>query len=216
MQFTLVRALVASCVLVASISRSDAADGALVDLLREGRVLVLMRHETTEPGVGDPPGFSLGDCSTQRNLDPSGRTAARNAGAYWKSHDIRFDDVRTSAWCRCRDTALEMDVGEPVHWRPLDSIFTAGANARAESVQELHRFVAEWSGRGNALFVTHQVNITAFTGLVPAMGEAILVRLGPTAARRDPRVLGRFHPGRMPLRETPVPATRSNTRTPDG
>lgn len=204
------------CVLIASVGRTDASDADFLDLLREGRVLVLMRHETTEPGIGDPPGFSLEDCATQRNLDSAGRASARAAGVYWKTHDIHFDEVRTSAWCRCRDTALEMDVGEPAQWRPLDSIFTAGANARAESVQELHRFVAGWSGRGNALFVTHQVNITAFTGLVPAMGEAILVRLGPMAARRDPKVLGRFHPGRMPLRETPVPASRSSTRAPDG
>lgn len=45
-----------------------AADEALWTLLRGGSQVVLMRHATTTPGVGDPPGFNLADCPTQRNL----------------------------------------------------------------------------------------------------------------------------------------------------
>ncbi|HBS77726.1 MAG TPA: histidine phosphatase family protein, partial [Pseudomonas sp.] len=39
--------------------------------LREGRAVLLMRHALA-PGTGDPPGFVLEDCTTQRNLDQAG------------------------------------------------------------------------------------------------------------------------------------------------
>ena len=48
--------------------------------LREGGHIILMRHATA-PGVGDPPNFRLGDCSTQRLLSEAGRAEAKAIGA---------------------------------------------------------------------------------------------------------------------------------------
>ena len=45
----------------------QADDGDAWQALREGRALLLLRHANA-PGLGDPPGFVLDDCSTQRNL----------------------------------------------------------------------------------------------------------------------------------------------------
>jgi hypothetical protein len=50
--------------------------------LRSGSI-VLLRHANA-PGVGDPPGFQLDDCSTQRNLDDVGRAQARALGARFR------------------------------------------------------------------------------------------------------------------------------------
>ena len=36
--------------------------------LRAGRHVALMRHADAPGGVGDPPGFRIDDCATQRNL----------------------------------------------------------------------------------------------------------------------------------------------------
>ncbi len=44
--------------------------------LRAGAV-VLFRHADA-PGTGDPTGFRLGDCSTQRNLGEAGATTAQS------------------------------------------------------------------------------------------------------------------------------------------
>ena len=38
--------------------------------LRDGRAVLMLRHALA-PGTGDPSGFRLDDCSTQRNLNPS-------------------------------------------------------------------------------------------------------------------------------------------------
>src|SRR5262245_55540597 len=65
-----------------------AADETLWDLLRAGGRIVLMRHARTTPGVGDPPGFHLGDCPTQRNLTDAGRDEARRVGAAFRSRGI--------------------------------------------------------------------------------------------------------------------------------
>ena len=63
-------------VLLASVARGSVAETLpLSELAKPGRVLMLRHAEA--PGVGDPSGFRLDDCATQRNLDDSGRRQAR-------------------------------------------------------------------------------------------------------------------------------------------
>lgn len=143
--------------------------------LREGRCSFLWRHGQTTPGVGDPPGFQLDDCKRQRNLSSGGRAQAQAAGTWFKTRSLRPGAVRSSAWCRCRDTA-ELAFSRQVHWAPLDSSFGGtedGAARRQAMLDALDRIptgVFE-------VWVTHQVNITAFTGESVAMGEAVLVAI---------------------------------------
>ena len=65
-----------------------------LDLKRHGLVL-LMRHARTEPGIGDPPGFSLGNCGTQRNLDAEGRAQARRVGERLATMEAEMRNVST-------------------------------------------------------------------------------------------------------------------------
>src|SRR5262245_32644978 len=53
-----------------------ADDAALLRELRAGAA-VLMRHTQTAPGVGDPEGWRIDDCKSQRNLDDSGVAHAK-------------------------------------------------------------------------------------------------------------------------------------------
>jgi phosphohistidine phosphatase SixA len=55
---------------------------------------VLMRHAATDPGAGDPPGFRLDDCATQRNLSAAGREDARRVGNAFRAHRIPVARVR--------------------------------------------------------------------------------------------------------------------------
>jgi hypothetical protein len=61
------------------LARADQPPLPLGELAKPGRLLML-RHAHA-PGFGDPPNFVIGDCSTQRNLDASGRAQARELGA---------------------------------------------------------------------------------------------------------------------------------------
>lgn len=158
--------------------------GAALEALRAGGVALLLRHATTTPGIGDPPGLRLGDCATQRNLSDAGRAEARRIGAWFERHRLVPAQVRSSAWCRCIDTA-RLAFGDDVrHWAPLDSSFGRdGASdepARLRGIDEALRAIG--AGRFE-VWVTHQVNITAATGEFVGMGAGVLVRAADAAGR---------------------------------
>lgn len=142
-------------------------------LLEAGGQVILMRHAATEPGLGDPPGVRLGACSTQRNLSEAGREEARRLGETFRARGIPIGRVLSSRWCRCLETA-RLAFGRTEEWPALDSFF--GDPARdADQTAAVRRLLAERPERGNLVLVTHQVNITALTGIVPAPGELVVL-----------------------------------------
>lgn len=151
------------------------ADEAVFAALRTGGHAILMRHAEA-PGGGDPVGFVLADCTTQRNLSEAGRAQARRAGDLLKAKHVRIDRILSSRWCRTLETARLLDVGPVEPFAYLDSFFSdPGAGpGRTASVNELLREI----GNQTLLLVTHQVNITALTGIFPASGEMIVVKPG--------------------------------------
>lgn len=155
--------------------------------LREGGNVILMRHSQTEPGVGDPPGFRLGECSTQRNLSAEGREQARRTGEAFRREGIRLDDVRASAWCRCIDTA-QLAFGRHTVWTPINSFF-GGQGERDAQTRAVLEAVRSLRAPTNWMLVTHQVNITALTGDYPAMGEVFVAR--PQAGSQRLQVVAR-------------------------
>ena len=69
------------------------ADEGLWRRLVAGGQVVLLRHGTTTPGVGDPTGFRLDDCATQRNLTEAGREESRRIGAALKARAVQVERV---------------------------------------------------------------------------------------------------------------------------
>ena len=143
--------------------------------LREPGAMALMRHALA-PGTGDPGNFRLGDCSTQRNLDARGRDQARRIGAALRAAGIPFDQVWTSQWCRCVDTATLLGLGPVTETPPLNSFFRNRdrADQQTQDVRAALRAVPDTQ---RVMLVTHQVNITALTGVFPSSGEIIVIRL---------------------------------------
>ena len=167
-------------------SRPALAQADLIERLRGGGLVVLMRHARTEPGTGDPPGFRLDDCSTQRNLDAAGREQARAIGARLRAERVPVGRVLTSSWCRCRETAELLGVGPVETADAIDSFFE-DRSRREGQTRAARALAAAWGGPGNLVLVTHQVNVTALTGVFPASGEAVVAT--PALA-----VLGRLPP----------------------
>lgn len=143
--------------------------------------VLLLRHAQTEPGVGDPPGFVLGQCNTQRNLSDAGREQARKLGAALRARGLAPQRVRSSRWCRCLDTA-RLAFGSVEPWPALDSFFDHRGRAEAQTT-ELRRARAALPSGGVEAWVTHQVNISALTGSGAAMGEVLLLRGGDIIER---------------------------------
>lgn len=145
--------------------------------LREPGVILMMRHALA-PGTGDPADFTLGDCSTQRNLDDRGRAQAREVGARIREAGITIDRVWTSQWCRCRETAVLLDLGAPQDQTFLNSFFSDRGAGPAQT-EALRRAIAALPRLDRPILVTHQVNITALTGIVPRSGEIVVVHHAP-------------------------------------
>ena len=173
-------AVAPSCATAASLLSEEAASS----LIKRGGVTLLLRHGQTEPGLGDPPGFRLDDCSTQRNLSSAGRDALRDMAARNAQRGIVFERVYTSVWCRCRDTAklLVTDARTVSDWSALNSQF-AGNPVAADSNTLVVARVRAVPSSERWLMVTHQVNITALTGVVPSMGEGVLVARSASGLR---------------------------------
>ncbi len=184
--FAILALLIGFCGTAAVARASDAADA--WKALRAGGHIALMRHADAPGGFGDPAGFRVDDCATQRNLSEKGRADAAKIGAQLKAEGVTFEKILSSPWCRCIDTArllnsgmveTEATFGNVVVLRDQREALTAGARAR----------IAQWSGRGNLLVVTHGANIQALTGISPASGEIVVVKSGSDRAEPVGRLL---------------------------
>jgi broad specificity phosphatase PhoE len=149
-------------------------DEALWNQLREGGYVILIRHGATEFGVGDPPGFKLGDCKTQRNLSESGRAEARRLGEAFRSHGVAVSDVRSSQWCRCLETA-RIAFGRVEPFPALNSVFPDRLQEARQKPVVL-KLAAEVKPPDNLVLVTHSFNIRALVGVSPGTAEIVIAR----------------------------------------
>lgn len=162
---------------VAASDNMPASADAIKQQLTRGGCAVLLRHAQTESGVGDPPGFTLDVCSSQRNLNAAGQQQSRQIGLWFSQHGFQPSAIRSSAWCRCQDTARLAFGNRFTVWPALNSFFGDSRAQEPAQTAELRTALAQLPQGSFEVWVTHQVNITAVTGDVPSMGEARIVRL---------------------------------------
>ena len=134
--------------------------------------VIFLRHALA-PGNGDPPNFNVKDCSTQRNLDQVGIVQSRMIGQSFKKIGIEFSKIYSSFWCRCKDTALNMNIGEFKTHEGLNSFYEKHADRKLTLIK-LNNLVNSFDKSGGPyLLVTHYVNILAFTGLSTSSGGMV-------------------------------------------
>jgi phosphohistidine phosphatase SixA len=148
-----------------------------VDALAQGNI-ILFRHANA-PGFGDPPNFQIGECSTQRNLDDVGRLQSKRIGEYLQSNGVKVNRVLTSQWCRCKETAAVAFANLPSEARLENAAFNSFFRDRQDEPKQTEaakKLLLGWKGPGTLVVVTHQVNITALTGIFPQSGEGIVLQ----------------------------------------
>ncbi len=148
--------------------------GAIWQALRSGEHVVLLRHALA-PGTGDPPQFVLDDCGTQRNLSAAGREQAKRIGELFRANGIEEAKIYSSQWCRCLETAQLLQLGVVRELPALNSFFNNFRN-RDRQTSQIRAWLAEQDLAQPLLLVTHQVNITALTGVYPSSGELVVLR----------------------------------------
>ena len=150
----------------------------LSELLKKPDHVLLMRHAIA-PGIGDPAGYKLQDCKTQRNLDATGRAQAQKTGQWLKDQGVGNALVFSSAWCRCKETAENLAFGTPALEASLNSFFD-DMRQGPQSNANLQKFIAnQLKAKGDKalVLVTHQVNMTEFTGATVGSGDMVLVKV---------------------------------------
>lgn len=163
-------AAVVLCVLAAP--TAQAAD-AIWDAAREPGSVVIVRHSYA-PGTFDPPDAKLEDCSTQRNLDESGRAQARRLGEAFRANGVAVGTVRSSPRCRCLETA-RLAFGRANAWDVLQGSLR-NESLRQRQLVEIRKAIAEHVSGPPLVLVTHGSVVSDLTGLDVRMGAFVVLR----------------------------------------
>ena len=172
------RTITTCIILLSSLCIAQQVMATLANDLQDGQHVLLMRHADA-PGYGDPTGYVIGQCSTQRNLDDYGKRQAKAIGVWLASQGIQKADVFSSPWCRCLDTATLLNKG-PIKIEPSLGSFFDNMSLEKKQTKELEELIkSELSRQSKAplILVTHHVNIQAFTGKVVGVGDMVLVKV---------------------------------------
>ena len=167
--------LAISLIFTSGVAADDSTE-AWAALVAGGHV-ALIRHGNAPPGYGgDPPGFRIDDCTTQRNLDEIGREQARALGEAFRKRGVRVDRILSSPVCRCLETASLMAVG-PVE-RSGALVPDTGPNPPVRLL-ELKEMVSAWRGPGTLVLVTHAFTVRPLIGILPAQAETVVLKPTP-------------------------------------
>jgi phosphohistidine phosphatase SixA len=186
MRFAVFAILLGFCGTAGIASADDAANAWAA--LRAGGHVALMRHADAPGGVGDPPGFRVDDCATQRNLSEKGRADAEKIGSRLKGEGIAFEKILSSPWCRCIDTVRLMDLGTVETEATFGNVVVL-KDQRQTLTARARALIAQWTAGGNLLVVSHGANIQALTGVWLASGEIVVVKGGSDRAEPVGRLL---------------------------
>ena len=157
--------------IAAPVAAADDSREAWAALVTGGHV-ALVRHGNAPPGYGgDPPGFKIDDCATQRNMDERGRAQSKAVGEAFRQHGVRVDKVLSSPWCRCLETARLMAVGS------VEGTMAVAASDRSpDRLAALKQMVSSWRGPGTLVLVTHGLTVQSLVGILPGQAETVVLR----------------------------------------
>ena len=155
--------------------------------------VLIMRHATA-PGSGDPEGFVLEECSTQRELDIAGLEQASDVGRKLAASTLKLAPVvYSSQWCRCFSTARQLIA--PLNEKSslysvygewgLNSFYEErGGFTKDRCMQQLNTALLDRLrdaatedrnelGNVQTLLVTHKVTVFEVTGIQVESGEIV-------------------------------------------
>ena len=145
----------------------------LINQLEDGGKLIFIRHAYA-PGNGDPAGFNLNDCSTQRNLSDDGRKQAQRIGEFFYKNKIEIDKVLSSEWCRCKETA-KIAFKNYSTKSFLNSFYSSKfSKNKDKQVKAFNYYIKNLESKKNLIFVTHYVFISEVLNYGPSSGEIVV------------------------------------------
>ena len=145
----------------------------LINQLEDGKKLIFIRHAYA-PGNGDPDNFNLDDCFTQRNLSDDGRKQAQIIGEFFTKNKIEIDEVISSEWCRCKETAKIAFKNYSTN-SFLNSFYSSKfSKNKDKQVKAFNYYIKNLESKKNLIFVTHYVFISEVLNYGPSSGEIVV------------------------------------------
>ncbi len=167
---------------VFSVSASAAPDARLINALRAGGNVLVMRHGATRADQNDANPHDPRDWAHQRQLNDEGRAAATSMGAALHALKISVSQVQTSQFQRAVETGRLLGVGEV----SMDEVLTEGhegmaARENASAGAGLRKLAATVPAAGtDVILVTHKPNIVdAFGKSLSDVGEGETIVFHP-------------------------------------
>ena len=149
------------------------ANDKVIESLKEGGKLIFIRHALA-PGSGDPENFELQNCSTQRNLNEIGIQQSKKIGLILKKNEIKIDNIYSSEWCRCKDTA-KYAFDNFKTFDALNSFYDIRFAANEDKqIKDFYEFIDSIDSKNNIVFVTHYVVIGAILNIGTSSGEIVV------------------------------------------
>ena len=163
--------------------KADSKKNIINELKNSGK-LIFIRHAYA-PGSGDPSNFDISDCTTQRNLSNLGKIQSKEIGNFFSKNNILIDKVYSSEWCRCKETATIAFSNYEIK-KSLNSFFGEKFTKNKDyQVVNLKKFIKNWDGKKNLVFITHYVVISEILNYGASSGEIVI-------SSKDLKVIDKF------------------------
>jgi phosphohistidine phosphatase SixA len=160
---------------LASAAYAQAPSGeALVEALRGGGYVLVMRHAQSPRQTPDEDAAAPGNDNLERQLDQTGRASAAAMGDALRMFDIPIGEVLSSPTFRALETVRHAQLGQA---QSVNELGDRGEEDRAAWLRD--RAAAALQAGTNTIMVTHAPNVAgAFGEQASGMadGETLIVR----------------------------------------
>lgn len=156
------------CVPGGAVPAQESDHAALVEALRAGGHVIIMRHASTTPGSSDD----------ERQLDDAGKAAVHSMGEALRRLAIPVSEVLTSPLIRTRQTAAALDVADIQIIDELTELAVGQQSPRERRAWLMARAAQPPPAGSNLLLVTHSTNLELAFGAAGRLfeGESLIIR----------------------------------------
>ena len=148
----------------------------LVEKLKQGGYVILVRHAITDQNQSDTDPNNLGNCAAQRNLNQAGRDQSGSIGKAIKALSIPVGKVYSSLYCRCIETA-ELAFGKPESTLDLSSFMRETEEEKTRRVNVIKSLLGTRPDhKTNTFLVTHKHMLRLASGVQLSEGGAAIIK----------------------------------------
>jgi phosphohistidine phosphatase SixA len=147
-------------------SRAATDDNNVVQVLRTGGIVIVVRHGATFPDQADTDALNFDNIAAQRNLNDKGKALAKAFGDAIRQAGIPIGKVYTSKYNRAYETAIIAGFKNIEKTADItEGGLVVSPNENSRRIDAFHRLLATTPSPGtNTILITHKPNIVDALG----------------------------------------------------